>query len=472
MATSIVWFRQDLRLEDQPALAAAAADGPFLPVYILDDSTAGPWAMGGAQRWWLHHSLTALQAALKDKGLPLYLARGRPEEILPPLAKAIGATKVHASAMVEPWARDQDVAVAEKLDLHLHSGQMLSPPGSALTGSGGRFLVFTPFWRSLQTLMPPSIPQAAPKKMQAPEKMPKGETLASWGLLPTKPNWAKGFAAHWQPGEAGAKAQLARFAKVVGQYEKGRDHPAEFLTSRLSPHLHFGELSIASAWHAIAKSKTGAGAAAWLRELGWRDFAHDLLDRFPDFPEAAHRPAFEAMPWTDVRKGAGKKLLQAWQRGQTGYPIVDAGMRELWQTGFMHNRVRMIVASFLTKHLMIDWREGERWFWDTLLDANLPNNAAGWQWVAGSGVDAAPYFRIFAPVSQSRKFDGAGVYLRRFLPELAKLSDADIHAPWEATPMALAAAAVVLGKDYPHPIVDHGFARTRALAAYKALPQR
>ncbi len=471
MGSSIIWFRNDLRLADQAAVAVAAARGRVLPVYVLDDETPGPWALGGARRWWLHHSLLRLDADLKAKGARLVLARGRPEAVLPMLAAAVGAETVHALAHVEPYARDQEVAVAERLDLRLYPGVTLSPPGAVLTGSGKRYQVFTPFWRALSERMPPAPSSPAPDRLEMADGAPAGDRLEDWGLLPTKPDWAGGMRDSWTPGEAGAAARLSDFLDIAAGYDKGRNLPGHALTSRLSPHLAHGEVSPKQIWHALSDA-IGARAMPYLREIDWRDFAYDLIDQYPAFPDVAHRPAFEAMPWTDVATDEGAVHLRAWQRGLTGYPIVDAGMRELWHTGWMHNRVRMIVASFLTKHLMIDWRAGERWFWDALVDADLPNNAAGWQWVAGSGVDAAPYFRIFAPVAQSQKFDPQGLYLRRWLPELARLPDSLIHAPWEAPPMLLTQAGVRLGRDYPLPLVDHKLARQRALDAYATIRGR
>ncbi len=468
MGSSIIWFRNDLRLTDQLAVATAASAGPVLPVYVLDDETPGMWTMGAARRWWLHHSLLRLDADLRAKGARLLLARGRPETVLPALADAVGTGVVHALSHVESYARDQEVAVAERLDLRLYHGLTLSPPGAVMTGNGKRYQVFTPFWRALSERMPPALPVPAPLRLEMVEGAPDGDCLDDWHLLPTRPDWAGGLRENWTPGEAGAIARLSAFLDVAAGYDKGRNLPGKALTSRLSPHLAHGEISPGQVWHALA-DEIGARAMPYLREIGWRDFAYELIDQYPAFPHKAHRPAFEAMPWTDISGGEGAAQLRAWQRGLTGYPIVDAGMRELWHTGWMHNRVRMIVASFLTKHLMIDWREGERWFWDTLVDADLPNNAAGWQWVAGSGVDAAPYFRIFAPVAQSEKFDPKGEYLRRWLPELARLPDSLIHAPWDAPPLMLAQAGVRLGRDYPLPLVDHKWARQRALDAYAAI---
>jgi len=334
------------------------------------------------------------------------------------------------------------------------------------TGAGARYRIFTPYWRALQTRLPPAPPLPAPQAMTAAPP-PNSDRLADWQLLPTRPDWSGGFDV-WTPGSAGANAALQIFAGVAHDYDHGRNIPGAALTSRLSPHLHFGEISPAAVWASVSEA-AGARAEPFLRELGWRDFAATLLDSFPDSPDHPQRAAFERLAFTDVDSFDGAEALHAWQHGRTGYPIVDAGMRQLWATGWMHNRVRMIAASFLTKHLLIDWRAGERWFWDCLVDADLGNNALGWQWIMGSGVDSSPFNRIFTPVGQSEKFDARGSYIRRWVPELAALPDAAIHAPWTAPPMTLSAAGVRLGESYPAPIVDHAGARARALAAYEAI---
>ncbi len=452
-APQIIWFRQDLRLDDQAAVAAAAAAGPVVAIYVLDDATPGERRMGGASRWWLHHSLVALDRDLRARGARLLLRRGRAGVVLPELADAIGATTVHALHHYEPFARTQQAEVGKRLDLRLHDGLTLLPPHALTTGNGGRYRIFTPWWNACRAQMPPHVPQPGPTRLVAADA-PAGETLAAWGLLPSRPDWATGFG-DWQPGPAGAMARLAQFEARVARYDAGRNFPAQAATSRLSPHLHFGEISPAQVWAQLAPLP---GALPFLRQIGWRDFAIQTLDAFPDLHWRAMRPEFDRIAFTDVESGDGAVQLAAWQRGRTGYPIVDAGMRELWATGWMHNRVRMIAASFLTKHLLIDWRQGERWFWDTLVDADLANNAMGWQWVMGSGIDAAPYYRIFAPVGQSAKFDAAA-YIRRWVPELAALPDKAIHAPWEHGG----------ARGYPPPLIDHGFARTRVLAAFAAM---
>jgi len=458
-APQIVWFRNDLRLADQAAVRAAAAAGRVVAVFVLDDETPGTWRVGAAQRWWLHYSLAALAKDLDAMGGALVLRRGGPARELAAVAKAIGATTVHALHHYEPWAGAQEAAVAAVLDLQLHDGAYLKVPGTTTSGSGTQYRIFTPFWNALQQSMPPGTPEPAPMIRFA--DAPDGDALDDWKLLPTDPDWSNGFDV-WTPGEAGAHAALATFADVAAEYDDGRNFPAKPLTSRMSPHLHHGEIGPAQVWHAVAGR--GAGPESYRREIGWRDFGINIVRQFPDLGDAPNRPAFDSFPFRDDPEG-----LRAWQRGQTGYPIVDAGMRQLWTIGWMHNRVRMIVASFLTKHLLIDWRSGERWFWDCLVDADYGNNSLGWQWIMGSGVDSSPFNRIFTPVGQSAQFDGAGAYIREWVPELAKLPADAIHAPWEATPMVLKAAGVALGTTYPHPIVGHAEARARALGAYASI---
>jgi len=438
----IIWFRQDLRLTDQAAVRAAAAAGPVLAVFVLDEESVRP--MGGASRWWLHHSLRRLNDALGGR---LLLLRGRSDKILNGLMESSCAAAIHALHQPEPGWDGVERRIPR---LRLHHGSSLIPPGLLQTQAGTGFRVFTPYWRAHCAFGAPPLPLPAPALHHfAP--LPAGDALESWGLLPTRPDWAGGFA-DWQPGEAGAASLLGDFLPRLGDYPTARDYPSVSGTSRLSPHLHFGEISPATLWHAAQPH-----GGDWTRQLVWRDFAHECIRIFPDSATRPHRPAFDAMPWTDVAQAAGMALLTAWQRGRTGYPLVDAGMRQLSASGWMHNRVRMVAASFLSKHLMIDWREGERWFWDRLVDADLANNAMGWQWVMGSGVDSAPWYRIFAPLTQSRKFDAAA-YVRRWVPELADLPDSAIHGPFPAG-----------HRGYPSPVVDHAAARQRALAAYAAI---
>ncbi|MDT7934550.1 MAG: deoxyribodipyrimidine photo-lyase [Sphingomonadaceae bacterium] len=453
----IVLFRQDLRVHDHAALVAAAAAGSVLPLFVLDDDTPGKWRTGSAGRWWLHHSVAALAAALQSLGARLVLLRGRAGPLVARLADELGA-QVHAIKLHEPWAAIQEAEIGERLTLH--PGQTLSSPPAVLTKSGGRFRVFSPFWRALQEQMPPAPPKPAPKRLTMADHAPAGDLLEDWGLLPTHPNWAAEFADHWSPGEEGGRATLDRFTGLVAGYAEGRNLPAEPRTSALSPHLHWGEVSAAEVWHRVAAAAEPDIAEPFLREIGWRDFAIQALDAEPSSPDTPLSPKFARFPHRDDSAG-----LRAWQRGLTGYPIVDAGMRQLWRTGWMHNRVRMIASSFLVKHLLVDWRRGSEWFWDTLVDADLANNTLGWQWIMGSGYDAQPFFRIFEPVAQGRRHDPTGAYVRRWVPELAALPDSVIHAPWEASPLELEQAGVRLGETYPERVVEHGAARRRALEA-------
>ncbi|HTJ65043.1 MAG TPA: deoxyribodipyrimidine photo-lyase [Alphaproteobacteria bacterium] len=464
-APSLVWFRQDLRLADNDALIAAAERGaPMAAVYVLDDKAPGAWKTGGAARWWLHHSLAALGADLKKRGIQLILARGEAETLVPQTAVRMAAGAVYWNRCYEPFAVDRDTTIkaalkAEGIAARSFGASLLAEPWTVKTQASGPFKVFTPFWNALKARMPPSRPRPAPAIGQNMTNI-ASEDLASWNLLPVKPDWAKAFAEQWTPGEAGAQKRLTGFLEQgLDDYRTGRDLPGIDGVSRMSPHLHWGEISVRQLWHA-ADARGGPEAEPYLRELGWRDFAHHLLWHFPELPQKPFSAKFVEFPWRE-----DKPALKAWQRGMTGYPYIDAGMRQLWTTGWMHNRVRMAAASFLVKHLLIPWQEGEAWFWDTLVDADLANNAMNWQWVAGCGADAAPYFRIFNPVTQGEKFDVDGAYVRRWVPEVAKLPGNFLHRPWEAPADLLADAEIVLGQTYPRPIVDHAAARSRALAA-------
>ena len=459
-APALFWFRQDLRLADNPGLAAL--DGrPALFVYVLDDEAAGAWAHGGAQRWWLHHSLASLTADLAARDATMHLARGPATRIIPELAAAIGASEVIAGRLYEPWARRRDEAIAKALEaqgrkLTLHTSSLLHEPHRIRTGTGKPYSVYTPFSRALFALGEPPPPIPAPSRINALSH--PGLALDALDLLP-KRDWAREFPQHWQPGEAGAAARIQAF-QAFRRYDDTRNTPGIAGTSGLSPHLRFGEISPRQVWHA-ARAAGVTGDATFLKEILWREFAYHLLWHRPELPEAPLQESFANFPWQP-----DAKLLRAWQCGLTGYPIVDAGMRQLWRSGWMHNRVRMITASFLVKHLLQPWQAGEAWFWDTLLDGDLASNAASWQWVAGCGADAAPYFRVFAPVLQGEKFDADGAYVRRWVPEIAALPDKYIHKPWEAPDIILRGANLRLGVDYPRPIMDHAKGRARALAAY------
>jgi deoxyribodipyrimidine photo-lyase len=446
--TSIVWLRQDLRIHDQPALLAAATEGAVVPVYILDDVTPGKWKIGGAQRWWLHHSLLSLITSLKQLNSRLILRRGRVSDELRRVCAELGTKKVHATAHYEPWWRSSEREAGAELDLKLHEGNVLVPPEQVRTGAGGPFKIYTPYWRALQQHLPPGEPLPAPAVLEQPDRWPASEELGSWGLLPTKPNWAASFGEEWTPGEPTAADRLKKFGSQVGQYARSRDLPGQEGTSGFSPHLHFGEISPRQIWHALQHDS----GDKFLKELAWRDFAHNVMLTQPAIGEKSGRSEFEFFPW---RTGSDADAdFRAWSRGRTGYPIVDAGMRQLWTTGWMHNRVRMIAASFLVKHLLIDWRRGADWFWDTLVDADYGNNGQNWQWIAGTGIDSQPFSRIMAPLLQSEKFNSAA-YIRKWVPELDALDDATIHDPRDRPSVYLA------------PIVDHREARARALEALR-----
>ncbi|NKF22910.1 cryptochrome/photolyase family protein [Solimonas marina] len=475
---AIVWFRRDLRLTDNPTLAAAlAAHDTVVPVYIDDPDSEAPWTPGGATRWWLHHSLAALDERLRATGARLLLRRGDSLTALRALIAETGADAVYWSRLYEPAtiARDRDIKQAlreDGVEVHSHNAALWCEPWTLKTGAGDPYRVFTPFWRALQPQMPALHIHRAPQSIPVPKRMPDSLALQALGLRP-KIAWDLGMQATWTPGETGALTAAADFAKAsLGNYREGRDFPARADTTRLSPHLHFGEISpqqvrAAVQRHAAGQARLEDDASHVLRELGWREFAHHLLFHYPQTPEAPLYEKFAKLPWRQPRDYAAD--LAAWQQGRTGVPIVDAGMRELWTTGWMHNRVRMIVASFLTKNLLIPWQEGARWFWDTLLDADLANNTLGWQWTAGCGADAAPYFRVFNPVLQAGKFDAEAAYIRSWVPELSALPPDAAHAPWQAKPAILAAARLRLGTDYPLPIVDLAASRQRALDAYQAI---
>jgi deoxyribodipyrimidine photo-lyase len=476
---TILWFRQDLRLADNAALAAAIArGGPVLPVYILDDAGESRWRPGGASRWWLHHSLEALGRSLEVRGSRLLLARGDSLAALRALASETGAGAVFWNRRYEPAGRARDTAVktalrAGGLDARSHSSALLFEPHAVANKQGRPFQVFTPFWRHCLSLSVPMPVPAPDGKLPAPDRWPESRPLDALGLRPRVP-WDAGLRSAWTPGEAEAARRLREFlASRVDRYDTDRDLPAVDGVSGLSPHLHFGELGPRQVWQAARELggdtgvfPTSRGVTRFLAEIGWREFAHHLLYHFPETPERPLRAEFAAFQWAP---DPGGRRLAAWRKGGTGYPIVDAGMRQLWETGWMHNRVRMVAASFLVKHLRLPWTEGAAWFWDTLVDADLASNTLGWQWSAGCGADAAPYFRIFAPVLQGEKFDPEGVYVRRWVPELARMPRAWVHRPWEAPEAVRRSAGVALGETYPAPIVDHARARAEALEAFRSL---
>jgi deoxyribodipyrimidine photo-lyase len=446
-APVLVWFRQDLRLSDNPALAAALERrAPVIPVFIWAPEEEGAWPPGAASRWWLHHSLASLGAELGRRGSRLIIRRGPTAAALNRLAAETGADTVLWNRRYEPpaIARDRDVKSKLRgrgLSAESFNGSLLFEPWTVRNRTEQPFQVFTPFWRACLAKSLPPISKDAPKRWPAPQPWPHSLELSELGLQPAI-DWAGGFREVWQPGESGARRQLQRFLQdALAEYPVNRDRPGVAGTSRLSPHLHFGEISPGEVWRAILGAVSGNQKAceAYLRQLGWREFAYHLLYHHPESPALALRPEFAAFPW---RMNA--EHFRAWKRGKTGYPLVDAGMRELWHSGWMHNRVRMVAASFLVKHLMIGWQEGAAWFWDTLVDADLANNTLGWQWVAGCGSDAAPYFRMFNPAIQAGKFDAAGDYVGRWAPE----------------------------SEHAVPIVDHGEARARALLALDSVRAR
>ncbi len=465
---SLVWFREDLRLADNPAWTAALAAGPVVAVFVFDEATPGLRPIGAASRWWLHHSLTALD---KQLGGALVMRRGPAREVIETLIAETGALALYCNRLYEAPAIARDAEVEQALKargvaMMSFNASLLHEPTALNTRAEEPYKVFTPFWRAAvqrQIDAPSHSPPHTGKLQRA-----SSEVLRDWRLTPSAPDWAKAWPALWRPGESGAHARLDAFIDTgLDGYASFRDRLDRRHVSRLSPHLRWGEISPRQVWSAVQDALAlGAASArdaeAFLRELGWREFSYHLLFHYPDLASRNWRATFDAYPWrSDARD------LEAWQSGRTGYPLVDAGMREMWATGYMHGRARMAAASFLVKHLRIDWRLGEAWFWDALIDADPANNAASWQWVAGSGADAAPYFRIFNPVLQGRKFDPDGAYVRRWVPELTKLSHDCLHAPFTAPDAALVLAGVRLGETYPRPIVDHASARAAALAGYE-----
>lgn len=475
MSTCLLWFRQDLRLHDNPALIAAAKSGhKIIPVYILDDESAGDWKMGGTSRWWLHHSLKSLDQSL---GNTLVLRAGKADKVIAQLAKDFDVQAVYWNRCYEPWriARDKhikDTLSKQGLTVESFNSALLWEPWEVHKSDGSPYKVFTPFYRKgCLGRGEPAAPQKKPSKLDLHNR-PEGLGLDDLKLLPRKPipRWDSKMEAYWHIGEAGAKKRLKEFLEdELNGYKEGRNFPNRENVSRLSPYLHFGEISPRQVWHdshhAALDQRRETDLDTFHSELGWREFSYSLLYHFPSLPDKPLQGRFAEFSWAR----ANKSTLERWQQGQTGFPIVDAGMRELWETGYMHNRVRMIVGSFLVKDLRLHWSHGETWFWDCLVDADLANNSASWQWIAGCGADAAPYFRVFNPTGQSEKFDASGDYIRRWCPELAKLPDKWIHDPSSAPPDILQKAGITLDKTYPSPMVDHKEARVLALEAFKRL---
>ena len=468
---TIVLFQQDLRLSDNPALSYAAKRGEVIPVYVWDN-LSGTQGLGGASKWWLHNSLEALQESLNEHGVQLILRRGDTLTVILQLLKECAAEAVYWNRSYEPHAIEKGKSLkttleAQTIEAKSFKAGLLFEPWEIANKQGNFFKVFTSFWRHCLT-------QAGTigETYEVPEFLPSTsrydcDDLMEWKLLPTHPDWSGGFRKLWHPGEKTARERLNSFLKNdLNDYPEKRDIPSSAGTSYLSPHVHWGEISPRQIYSSTrfyeAREGNCRAAEKFLSELGWREFSCYLLYHMPSLPSLPFNPRFKGFPWV-----SNDNSLRAWQRGKTGYPLVDAGMRELWETGYMHNRVRMIVASFLTKHLQVDWKQGAAWFWDTLVDADLANNSASWQWVAGCGADASPYYRIFNPILQGQRFDPAGDYVRRWVPELSKLPDAYIHCPWEADEKTLLSAGVSFGKNYPSPIVNHSTAREAALHAYR-----
>ena len=466
--------------------AASRGDGGVIPLFILDDADLDDaddmaWPPGGASRWWLHHALAALSLALAEGGSRLLLRRGPAATALDRVIEQTGACRVVWNRCYEPAAIARDTDIKARLtdrgiDAESFNGSLLFEPWTVRTNDGQPFRVYTPFWKACRARtdgLAAALP--APSALTPPDHWPDSDTLAAWRLLPVAPDWAAGLRATWTPGEAGAHERLqALLDDRLARYADQRNRPDKDGTSGLSPHLRWGEIGPRQVWQAVqARLENGtlagreAQAETFLKELVWREFSYNLLYHFPDMPQRPLNPRFNDFPY----RATDDALLRAWQHGRTGYPIVDAGMRQLWHIGWMHNRVRMITASFLVKDLLLPWRLGEAWFWDTLVDADLANNSASWQWVAGCGADAAPYFRIFNPVLQGEKFDPNGDYVRRWVPELKDVPNTHIHRPWEAPPAVLDKAGFVLGQTYPHRLVDHREARQHALAAFEAVKQ-
>jgi deoxyribodipyrimidine photo-lyase len=479
----VVWHRNDLRLADNPSLVAALSTGaPVLSIYIHDEAALGDWPAGAARKWWLHQSLLSLEADYKAQGGKLFCFAGDTSKILLTISKVLGVREVFASRRFEPSVLEADRIIVSRLSqvqtsLHGFNSHLLMDPYALKNLSGKPFQVFTPFWKKFRTEFVllredrlAAFEKAKLSHLKGMERIPGQLRVEQLELLP-KNNWHEKFSPHWEPGETGAQKRLAKFLEgIANEYQEGRDQPGVDGTSLLSPHLHFGEISPLRIWDSVdqllkasRKESTRTSLETYLRELGWREFAHHLLFHFPHTPNRALRSEFDDFPWEKVKT----KNWNAWTKGFTGFPIVDAGMRQLWQTGWMHNRVRMIVASFLVKDFRYPWQMGAKWFWDTLVDADLASNTMGWQWSGGCGADAAPYFRVFNPTLQGERFDPEGDYVRRWIPELKKVPSKWIHQPWSAPTSILSESGVELGKNYPRPVVDHAAERVLALKAFQ-----
>ncbi|MET0590896.1 MAG: deoxyribodipyrimidine photo-lyase [Naasia sp.] len=460
---SLVWFRNDLRIDDNPALRAAVDRGqPLVAVYVLDEDPAVARPHGGASRWWLHHSLTALDERLRSIGGRLILRSGSAPDVLAELIRESDIEAVFWNRRYGKGERDQDAALKKAwreqgLDVTSFAGSLLYEPWNVTKEDGEGYAVYSAYWRAAQASAHPRDVVATPRSLHDGSRGLASDDLDDWGLLPSDPDWSGGLAETWAPGEETALTRLHDFlSEGLHDYDAARDRPGEDGTTRLSPHLRFGEISPHRIWHEVHESKVrGDSPDRLLSELGWREFNYSLLYRHDHISERNIRPEFDDFPW----KKPGRAQMRAWEQGRTGLPLVDAGMRQLWQTGWMHNRVRMVTASFLIKNLLVDWREGEQWFWDTLVDADPANNAANWQWVAGSGVDAAPFFRVFNPVTQSKKFDPDGAYIRRWVEELADIEAPAVHEP----------AGALDADGYPAPMVDLKETRRAALDAFSTI---
>ncbi len=476
MPATLFWFRNDLRLADNPGLLAASQDaeqgGGLLALYILDPQEMGAnWPLGAAARWWLGQALRDMDAQLKALGGRLLIAKGAADQVLASLVSQTSVASLHFNRSYVPATHQRDLALAQALtrkglNVCEHAGNLLLEPGQLRTRSGGGFKVFTPYWKAALAEGAFRAPCAAPGRLRFAEHRPNFQgqcEIDDLGLEGAEAAWTRSLAQHWQVGEAGGQARLTSFLDHgLAGYSSLRDRPDLEHVSRLSPYLRWGHISASQVVQAVQELPAQAGEqpkdrSHFLSELGWREFSYEILNQSPDLPERNWHKAFDAYPWQD-----DPQARVAWQQGRTGYPLVDAGMRQLWQEGWMHNRLRMVTASFLTKHLQIDWRAGQAWFWDTLVDADLASNAASWQWVAGSGADAAPYFRIFNPTTQAKKFDPEGRFIRRQLPALREVASPQIFEP----------GAQGLGQGYPAPLVDHVMARHRALDGYARLKER